>query len=118
LARLESRIDELVKLDISNIRRGDDPPVLSLSQLIASTLASIYGEDSPEYARLGIAADLDATVYVINFMVVKRLSRKFSEAFKEEGIARWQFFEARPVPCERIFNSHRLPRCHRRPAPR
>jgi predicted nucleotide-binding protein len=67
LTRLESRVDELTKLDISNIRRGDDPPVQSLSQLIESTLASIYGQDSAEYRRLSTAADLDATVYVLNF---------------------------------------------------
>src|SRR5438876_1154782 len=67
IARLEARINELGALDPAGIQSGEDEPVQSLSQRIASTLASIYGEDSAEYDRLRIAFDLDATAYAINF---------------------------------------------------
>lgn len=63
ISRLESRISELHQLDISQLSRGDDPPVADIAGRIRSTLAIIYGQTSAEYERLGIAADLDATIY-------------------------------------------------------
>jgi predicted nucleotide-binding protein len=66
VSRLDSRISELRGLEVSSLQSGDDPPVAALEGRIRSTLAMIYGEDSPEYNRLSIAADLDATIYVLN----------------------------------------------------
>jgi predicted nucleotide-binding protein len=45
------------------LQRGDDPRVTELDSRIRSTLANIYGQDSLEYDRLQVAADLDATIY-------------------------------------------------------
>lgn len=50
--RLETRIKELRELEASGLKAGDDPPVQELEQRNRSTLASIYGENSTEYARL------------------------------------------------------------------
>jgi predicted nucleotide-binding protein len=61
--RLEARIKELNELNVSEVNRGDDPPVDGLSARISSTLASIYGENTIEYERLNIAAELDSTTY-------------------------------------------------------
>jgi predicted nucleotide-binding protein len=66
VGRLEGRIKELRELNTSNLQTGDDPPVQDLEQRIKSTLASIYGENSRQYGRLGDAASLDATMYVMN----------------------------------------------------
>jgi predicted nucleotide-binding protein len=66
ITRLEARIGELRALDVSNLQTGDDPPVQDLEQLVKSTLASIYGENSQQYARLKQAATLDLTSYVLN----------------------------------------------------
>lgn len=65
--RLETRIKELRELEASGLKAGDDQPVQELEQRIRSTLASIYGENSPEYARLRDAAHLDATSYTMSF---------------------------------------------------
>jgi predicted nucleotide-binding protein len=63
VGRLEARIAELRALDTSKLQAGDDPPVQDLEQRIKSTLASIYGEGSQQYARLKNAASLDITTY-------------------------------------------------------
>jgi predicted nucleotide-binding protein len=63
ITRLQSRIHELHNLDITQIIRADDPPVADLQGRIRSTLANIYGQNSVEYDRLVIAADLDRTSY-------------------------------------------------------
>jgi predicted nucleotide-binding protein len=68
IGRLEARIKELRELDASTLQAGDDPPVQELEQRISSTLASIYGQNSPEYARLRGAAHLDATSYTLSFV--------------------------------------------------
>ncbi len=65
-SRLEARITELRELDVSILKSGTDPAVESLEQRIRATLASIYGENSRQYARLGDAASLDATSYVLS----------------------------------------------------
>ena len=67
ITRLETLIKELGDLSIANLSRGDDPSVTSLEARIRSTLANVYGQDSSEYRRLDIAADLDATGYVLSF---------------------------------------------------
>ena len=67
VARLDARINELRELSVANLNTGDDPPVIDLEGRIRSTLANIYGQDSAEYDRLVIAANLDATVYAVSF---------------------------------------------------
>jgi predicted nucleotide-binding protein len=67
IARLEVRIKELGDLSVAELSRGDDPTVTGLEGRIRSTLANIYGQESLEYDRLQIAADLDMTVYVLSF---------------------------------------------------
>jgi hypothetical protein len=84
LARIESRIEELSKLEPSKIQRGDDESVQSISSRIASTLAGIYGEDSAEFERLRIAADLDATFYSA---LIENSPKDFQEGV-ERGKAR------------------------------
>jgi predicted nucleotide-binding protein len=58
IARLEALIEELKNLDVATITDRNDQAVQSLKAKISSTLASIFGEHSPEYARLRSAADL------------------------------------------------------------
>lgn len=65
VGRLESRIKELRDLSVTNLQSGHDPSVTDLEGRIRSTLAS--GQDSSEYARLEVASNLDATVYVLSF---------------------------------------------------
>jgi predicted nucleotide-binding protein len=67
IARLESRIRELRELSVSSLSDGNDPSVTDLEGRIRSTLANIFGQDSAEYRRLDIAADLDATAYTLSF---------------------------------------------------
>jgi hypothetical protein len=67
ITQLEGRIKDIEAIDISRIQRGDDPAVQTVEARIKSTLASIFGEGSAEYRRLDIAADLDATTYVLTF---------------------------------------------------
>jgi|SRR5882724_2005928 len=67
ITRLEARIKELRDLPVANLNSGDDQPVTDLEGRIRSTLAVIYGQDSAEYDRLQIAADLDATIYALSF---------------------------------------------------
>jgi hypothetical protein len=66
ISRLEARVSELQQLEINSILTSDDQKVQELSARIRSTLAQIYGEDSLEYVRLGVAADLDMTYTVLN----------------------------------------------------
>jgi predicted nucleotide-binding protein len=65
VGRLEARIKELHAFDVSKITTGDDPEIQALQSRIRSTLASIYGEDSAEYARLEQACYLDSTSYML-----------------------------------------------------
>ncbi|MCU1340308.1 MAG: nucleotide-binding protein [Bryobacterales bacterium] len=67
ITRLEARVKELRELSLTDIASGDDPSVTDLEGRIRSTLAAIYGQESAEYDRLQIAADLDMTVYAFNF---------------------------------------------------
>ncbi|UFS87295.1 nucleotide-binding protein [Bradyrhizobium daqingense] len=67
MLRLESRIRELQELQVESLERGDEQAVTVLEQRIRSTLASLYGENSEQYARLGAATNLDLTSYAINF---------------------------------------------------
>lgn len=67
ILRLEARIKELRDLTVANLTSGDDPSVTDLEGRIRSTLAGIYGEGSAEYSRLRVAANLDATSYVLSF---------------------------------------------------
>jgi predicted nucleotide-binding protein len=67
IARLESRIKELRELSVSGLADGNDPSVTDLEARIRSTLANVFGQDSPEYARLKVAANLDATAYTMTF---------------------------------------------------
>ncbi len=61
MPRLEGLLKELRDLDLSAITTGDEPAVEILSARISATLASIYGENTVEYARLRRAEDLDQT---------------------------------------------------------
>ncbi len=65
ITRLEARIKELHDLSVEYLTNGDDPSVIGLEGRIRSTLAAIYGQDSAEYGRLQIAAELDATAHVV-----------------------------------------------------
>lgn len=66
VARLEARVKELHDLQTGDLRRGDDPTVSGVESRIRSTLANIYGQTSPEYDRLQVAASLDATHYSLS----------------------------------------------------
>jgi predicted nucleotide-binding protein len=65
VARLEARIKEIGELDTSSIQTGNDPGIQEIQARTRSTLAAIFGEGSPAYMRLGPAAKLDATQYVL-----------------------------------------------------
>jgi predicted nucleotide-binding protein len=67
VARLEARIKELRELSIASLKSGDDPVVTDVEGRIRSTLAGIYGEHSAEYDRLQIAANIDATTYLLHW---------------------------------------------------
>lgn len=64
IVRLKERIEELKTLDVATITDLSDQAVQSLKARISSTLASIYGEHTTEYARLRSAADLYRTTRV------------------------------------------------------
>ena len=66
VTRLEARIKDIEAIDTSRLQRGDDPAVQSVAMRIESTLASLFGAGSVEYRRLELAADLDATSYVLS----------------------------------------------------
>jgi len=66
IERLQARIRELNDLDVSAVSSGADLPVVQLEKRIASTLASIYGEASEQYARLKSSAHLDHTTYTLD----------------------------------------------------
>lgn len=63
ISRLGARVSELRQMDIASISKGDDPKVTGLSARIASTLSQIYGEDTHEFERLGVARQIDDTYY-------------------------------------------------------
>ncbi len=65
MRRLEGRITELNGLDTTKLTAGDDHEVEALQNRIRSTLADIYGEESSEYERLGVACYLDPTTYFL-----------------------------------------------------
>lgn len=67
VARLEARVKELRELNASEINDGDDPKVTDLERRIQATLANIYGQGSPDYGRLLVAANIDATSYQVSF---------------------------------------------------
>lgn len=67
VVRLEARVKELRELNASEINDGDDPKVTDLERRIQATLANIYGQNSPDYSRLLVAANIDATSYRISF---------------------------------------------------
>jgi predicted nucleotide-binding protein len=67
IPRLEARVKELRELSVASITSGDDPSITGLEGRIRSTLATIYGQESAEYDRLQIAADLDMNHYGFNF---------------------------------------------------
>ncbi len=52
-------------MNTCSIIRGDDPAIQGVEARVKSTLGNIFGEGTPEYRRLRLAADLDATTYVL-----------------------------------------------------
>lgn len=87
IVKLERRIDELTKLDVNNIKDGDDPAVAGLGAAIENTLSAVFGPGSHEYVRLVNCTALDQTDY--NFSILGYGSRGGpSPAQIREGIGR------------------------------
>ena len=90
LTRLVARIKDIEELDTSSLVRGDDPAVQAIEARVKSTLANIFGEGTPEYRRLLLAADLDATTYILTLDGRETHSqdiRKGVEREKERALA-------------------------------
>lgn len=54
IRKLENRITDLKSFDVAPIRERWDPRVEALETKVSSTLAEIFGEDTPEYNRHSI----------------------------------------------------------------
>lgn len=59
IPRIERRIDDLKKFDVSSVHARSDPRIKALEASIDRTLVSIFGADSVEYERYRLAKNLD-----------------------------------------------------------